>query len=459
MQKDQKGFLRAISWVPSLYFIEGLPYIMVNVVSVIFYKRMEVDLGDITLYTSLLYWPWVIKPIWSPFVDVIRTKKFWIILTQAAMAVGFAGVALTLPMDNFFRYSLAMMWFLAFMSATHDVAADGFYMLGLKENLQAGFVGVRSFFYRIAMLTGQGALVVFAGRLEKEVSIVEAWQSVFFLLAGMLAVAAIYHWIAIPKIEENTPNLDTDQTEALIGEIGASQGGISHENDGRLTPVRQENQSFGAIFKDVGKVLGTFFQKDHIGLILAFLLLYRLGEAQLGKVASPFLLDDRAVGGLGLDTEAVGYIYGTIGVVGLVAGGILGGLAAAWKGLKFWLWPMIIAINLPNLLYVYLAMVQPESQFLVSICVAIEQFGYGFGFTAYMLYLIYVSDGPYKTAHFALGTGLMALGMMVPGAFSGEIQQWLGYPKFFLWVVIATIPAFIIVYFLPLDPEFGKKRE
>ena len=423
----QKGFLRAISWIPSLYFIEGLPYIMVNVVSVILYKRLEIDNAEIALYTSLLYLPWVIKPLWSPFVDVIRTKKFWIGWTQALMGVGFAGVALCLPMDAFFRYSLAMMYFIAFFSATHDIAADGFYMLGLTEKLQAGFVGIRSLFYRIAMITGQGALVVLAGNLEKTMPVEQAWQIVFFLLAGIMVVAAIYHWLVLPKVEEAAePNVNTGKS--------ASQ-----------------------IFGEVLQVLASFFRKKEIGLILGFLLLYRLGEAQLGKIASPFLLDERAVGGLGFDTEAVGYIYGTVGVLGLIAGGILGGLAVAVKGLKFWLWPMIIAINLPNLLYVYLAMVQPESAIWVSVCVGIEQFGYGFGFTAYMLYLIYVADGPYKTAHFALGTGLMALGMMVPGLVSGWIQEQLGYPNFFIWVVIATIPAFIIAYFLPLDPEFGKK--
>lgn len=399
---------------------------MVNVVSVIMYKNMEISNTDIALYTSLLYLPWLIKPFWSPVVDVLKTKRFWIVATQFALGLGFIGVALTLPLDNFFRYSLACMWALAIFSATHDIAADGFYMLGLREDLQSVYVGIRSFFYRMAMIAGNGAIVILAGYLEKEMPVDQAWQIVFLVLGAFLAIAAAYHWLMLPKVE--------------------------------TVSDKPESTSLNDLMRNLLDVFKTFFQKDHIFLIIGFLLLYRLGEAQLAKMASPFLLDERTLGGLAFSTEQVGLIYGTIGIIGLILGGISGGVLASIHGLKYWLWWMLIAINIPNAVYIFLATTQPDSFILVSSCVAIEQFGYGFGFTAYMLYMIYVSDGPYKTAHFALCTAFMAAGMMIPGLFSGWLQESLGYQNFFIWVLVATIPAFAITYFLPLDPEFGKKR-
>ncbi|MEM7371052.1 MAG: MFS transporter [Bacteroidota bacterium] len=424
--QQSNSFWKAASWVPSLYFVEGLPYIMVNVVSVIMYKNMEISNADIGIYTSLLYLPWLVKPFWSPVVDVMRTKRFWIVATQFALGIGFVGVALTLPLDNFFRYSLACMWALAIFSATHDIAADGFYMLGLREDLQSVYVGIRSFFYRMAMIAGQGAIVILAGYLEKEMPVAQAWQIVFLVLATFVVIAATYHWFLLPKVET-----------------------VAQDS---------ESASLNDLMRNLFDVFKTFFDKKDILLILGFLLLYRLGEAQLAKMASPFLLDDRNLGGLAFSTEQVGLIYGTIGMIGLILGGISGGVLASIHGLKYWLWWMLIAINLPNAVYIFLAITQPDSILLVSSCVAIEQFGYGFGFTAYMLYMIYVSDGPYKTAHFALCTAFMAAGMMIPGLFSGWLQESLGYQNFFIWVLVATIPAFVITYFLPLDPEFGKKR-
>jgi PAT family beta-lactamase induction signal transducer AmpG len=420
------------AWIPSLYFAEGLPYVMIVVVSVIMYKRLNVSNADITLYTSLLYLPWVIKPFWSPLVDVMKSKRWWIVSTQLLIGAGFAGLSFTIPTSFFFQSTLAFFWLLAFSSATHDIAADGFYMYGLDTHKQAYFVGIRSTFYRFAMLFGQGVLVYFAGIMETtnifgaSKSIPFAWSIVFLILAVIFLAIALYHKFALPYPK--------DDDERLV-------------------------KGFSGVFDGFGETISTFFMKKDIWKILGLILVYRLGESQLVKMASPFLLDSNEVGGLGLSTSDVGLIYGTIGVIFLTAGGLLGGYLASKNGLKYWLWPMVIAINLPNLVYVYLSYALPGSILLVYVSVAIEQFGYGFGFTAYMLYQIYVSEGKHKTAHFAFCTGLMALGMMLPGMISGWIQEMIGYQYFFIWVMICTIPGFVMVKLIKVDPEFGIKQK
>ena len=423
--EEAKPKINPWAWISTLYFAEGIPYVIVMVVSTIMYKNLGISNSDIAFYTSWLYLPWVIKFAWSPFVDILKTKRFWIIVMQLILGVGFAGVALTLPAENFFRYSLAFLWLLAFSSATHDIAADGFYMLALREEQQAFFVGIRSTFYRIAMITGQGLLVVLAGYLEEQINLVRAWQITMGVSGALMIFLYLYHSAILPKVEDEP----------------------------------EEKTSFKEILNELVKVLVKFFQKKQILLIIVFILLYRLGEAQLGKIAAPFLLDSVDAGGLGISTKEVGLIYGTIGVIALVAGGIIGGILASRDGLKAWIWWMVAAINIPNVVYIYLSATQPSSFYIISSCVAIEQFGYGFGFTAFMLYLIYVADGEHKTAHFAFCTALMALGMMIPGMFSGDIQEAIGYQNFFIWVLVATIPAFILTYFIPLDPEFGKKKK
>jgi MFS transporter, PAT family, beta-lactamase induction signal transducer AmpG len=413
-------------WVPSLYLAEGLPYVVVMTVSVIMYKRLDVSNTEIALYTSWLYLPWVIKPFWSPVVDLLKTKRFWIIIMQFFIGAGLAGVALTLPTEKFFQYTLAFFWLLSFSSATHDIAADGFYMLGLKEHQQAYFVGIRSTFYRLAMLSGQGLLVILAGQIEESSGDIPfAWMVTFLILAGLFVVFLVYHLFILPHPKSDSPREEV-QLKHFVNEFL--------------------------------RTFISFFKRKEILIIILFILLYRFAEAQLVKMASPFLLDDKEVGGLALTTSQVGIVYGTIGIIALSLGGILGGIAASRKGLKFWIWWMLIAINLPDLVYVYLAATQTSNFILINICVAVEQFGYGFGFTAFMLYLIYISDGEYKTAHYAIATGLMALGMMLPGMISGWIQEEIGYLNFFIWVCISTIPAFIITNFLKIDPEFGKKK-
>ncbi len=391
-------------WVPTLYFAEGLPYVLVMTVSVILYKNLGVSNAEIAFYTSWLYLPWVIKPLWSPFVDLLQKKRFWILSMQLLIGAGLAAIAFTIPTTNFFQITLALFWLLAFSSATHDVAADGFYMLALSDEKQSFYVGIRNTFYRVAMITGQGLMVMVAGLLSKYYDIRIAWSITFLLVAGIFIALSLYHFFVLPKSD-----LDVKQPLSKIRELFVS-----------------------------------FFQKKGIITSLSFLLLYRLGEAQLAKIASPFLLDNFDVGGLALSTEQVGLIYGTIGVVALLVGGIVGGVLASRYGLKRCLWPMVLAMNLPNLVYVYLAMVQPQSFALIAFCVGIEQLGYGFGFTAFTLYLIQLSDGEFKTAHYAIGTGIMALGMMIPGMFAGYIQESLGYTDFFIWICICTLPGIFL---------------
>jgi len=414
------------AWIPTLYFAEGIPYVVVMSISVIMYKKMGISNTDIALYTSWLYLPWVIKPLWSPFVDMFRTKRFWIVTLQMLIGAALAGVAFTIPLPSFFQITLAVFWLMAFSSATHDIAADGFYMLALEQHHQAAFVGVRSTFYRIAMIMGQGALVYLAGYLEIHAgSIAIAWSITFFILAGMFLSLGIYHKFVLPFPVSDKPT------------------------------VSDANHN---VLQEFFKTFGSFFKKKNIGIILAFLLLYRFAEAQLVKLVTPFLLDPRVEGGLGLTTQQVGIVYGTVGVIALTLGGLLGGVVIAKRGLKFWLWIMVCAIHLPDAMFIYLSQVQPENFYFISAAVAIEQFGYGFGFTAYMLFMIMTSEGEHKTAHYAICTGFMALGMMLPGMFSGWLQDQIGYQHFFLWVMASTIPGFLIVAFVKIPEGFGKKK-
>ena len=403
--------------------------------AVIMYKNLGISNTDIALYTSWLYLPWVIKPLWSPLVDMFRTKRAWIIGLQLLIGAALALVALTIPMAQFFQITLAVFWLMAFSSATHDIAADGFYMLALPQHEQAAYVGVRSTFYRIAMIAGQGGLVFLAGKLtEQSGSAVMAWSIIFCILGGLFIALCIYHRLVLP-----TPASD----RALL-------------RDEKVTP-----QEVVSGFVDT---FSAFFKRPDIGIILAFLLLFRFGEAQALKLAAPFMLDPRSAGGLGLSTADVGLVYGTIGVIALTLGGLLGGYAISRHGLKRWLWPMLLAVHLPNLAFVFLAFALPSNIWVIAGAIAIEQFGYGFGFAAYLLFMIMVAAGNHdgahktaKTAHYAICTGFMALGMMLPGMASGWIQEQLGYANFFIWVCIATLPSLLVTAFIKIDPAFGRK--
>lgn len=421
MQQNKSGW----SWIPTLYFAEGLPYFAVTAISVILYKRMGVSNTHIALYTSWLYLPWVIKPFWSPIVEMLKTRRLWIVGTQLVMGAMLAAVAFTLPLNDFFRWSLAIFWLMAFSSATHDIAADGFYMLGLTGEQQSFFSGIRSIFYRIATIFGQGVLIIVAGLLEKKTgSVVTAWSITFAATAAIMLLLGGYHAKALP-----TPDNDVSRSISGLKEAIA----------------------------DFKEILVSYFKKPGIVTAVLFMLLFRLPEAQLVKLLNPFLLDSREAGGLGLSTEQIGITYGTIGVIGLIIGGIAGGIAISKKGLKYWLWPMVVTISLPDLVYVYLSMAQPSSQAIIDLCIFIEQMGYGFGFTAYMLYLIYFAQGKYPTAHYAISTAFMALGMMLPGMISGYIQQILGYELFFWWVMVCCLATFAVSAMLKIDADFGKK--
>ncbi|WP_291856280.1 MFS transporter [Marinilabilia sp.] len=602
------------SWVPSLYFAQGIPYVIVMTVSVIMYKRLGISNTDIALYTSWLYLPWVIKPLWSPVVDMMKTKRWWIVVMQMLVGAGLAGVAFTIPVPDFFQYTLAFFWLLAFSSATHDIAADGFYMLALDEHKQAYFIGIRSTFYRVAMITGQGLLIILAGFFETytgldpvEFSVharpelpaqievpefdrqVESDEMAFILTSVELhiptrkvdpvTIDSIRQWAVKQNLQNGfvTPegtkkvkretgwfanNVSGPLKENLKSAFGREEVVESSLNPGNIglvgvrlthspgegeevplnTGIRKGDESIKLIegervvvteanwqetawiviqldsqlegrstafyvgrsgniplawsitfvilavlflvffvyhrfilprpasdkavvqeegenmFSEFFATFKSFFQKENIGPALGFMLLFRLGESQIVKLASPFMLDAREIGGLGLTTGDVGLIYGTIGILALTLGGILGGLVASKHGLKNWLWPMALAMNLPNLVFVYLSYATPQSMWLISASVAVEQFGYGFGFTAYMLYMIYFAAGNHKTAHYAICTGFMALGMMLPGMISGWIQEIVGYQNFFIWVVICTIPGFIVLKFLKIDPAFGIRK-
>jgi MFS transporter, PAT family, beta-lactamase induction signal transducer AmpG len=622
MADKKPTFRNPWAWVPSLYFAQGIPYVIVMFVTVVMYRRLGISNSEIALYTSWLYLPWVIKPLWSPIVDLLKTKRHWIIITQLIVGAGLGSVALTIPLPDFFKITIGIFWLMAFASATHDIAADGFYMLSLTKHQQAWFVGVRSTFYRLAMITGQGLLIIIAGSIESmtglndvditvtarpgigqvqlqspdsievtpfgeellvvavpenlelgtqhrtrtevdsllhyarqwnvthgfntqaqptgsaggpaesepswwnkhvsrnierflrsnfgpgeepeldrdfagnvgivffhltnepergeeivltfgrvrgdhSISLLEgerfvftadnwntaamaviqldpqldyatsatfqvrsgniplAWSLTFFFLAGLFLVFFVYHKIILPYPSTDKPAVATDG-RSIMGEFL--------------------------------RTFALFFKKERIGIAIAFLLLYRFAEAQLVRLASPFLLDPQEIGGLALTTGQVGFVYGTVGLISLSIGGILGGILAARNGLRFWLWPMVAAITLPNLVFVFLSQNLPDNLLIINAAIAIEQFGYGFGFTAYMLFMIYIAEGEHKTAHYAICTGFMALGMMVPGMFSGWLQEIIGYQNFFIWVVIATIPTFIVAMFIKIDPEFGKKR-
>lgn len=353
----------AWSWIPTLYLAEGVPYVAVMTIAVIMYDRMGISHTDIAFYTAWLYLPWVIKPLWSPFVDILRTRRWWIVVMQFLLGAAMAGVAFTLPAPFFFRATLAFFWLMAFSSATHDIAADGFYMLALSTHEQSFFVGIRSTFYRIAMIAGQGLLVMVAGQLEIYTRVEVAWSLTFGAMALLFIVFAVYHLRVLPH-----PQSDKVGTVAVA-----------------------------VIWREFVETFVSFFRKPGIGIALLFLLTYRLAEAQLVKLASLFLLDEGTDGGLALTTAQVGFVYGTVGVIALTVGGIVGGWAVSRYGLRRCLWPMALALTLPNLVYLYLSLVQPSCMIVVNVCVAVEQLGYGFGFTAYMLYMIAFSEGKHAT--------------------------------------------------------------
>ena len=411
-------------WVPTLYFAEAVPLVVVTFLTTVMYKRLDVPNRDITLIAGWLYLPWVIKPLWSMVVEGTSTRRRWTLATEVLVAVGLGVLAIVVGWAESIPATIVVFAALAFLSATHDVAADGFYLAALDDRQQAFFVGIRATSYRIANVLGRGLLVMLAGGIETATGDERAaWRWVYAILGVVFLATAGYHAAVLPL-----PAADRRHEGPML--------------------------SFAAL----GQPVLSFFRKPGIARMLAFLLLYRLAEAQLVSLVSPFLLDDRGRGGLGLTTSEVGFVYGTLGIAMLSLGGILGGMLVARDGLGRWLWPMALAINLPNLAYVWLAFAQPESLWAISLAVGFEQFGYGFGFTAYMVYCMVVARGDHQTVHYALCTGFMAAGMMLPGMASGWIQEQVGYPSFFLWVMVATIPGLVATAFIPLDAGEGRRQ-
>lgn len=411
------------AWVPSLYFAEGLPYVIVITLSVVMYKQLGLGNAEVAYYTGWFYLPWLIKPLWSPFVDLLKTKRWWIVSMQLLMGAGMAGIAFTLPMASYLQWTLAIFWLMAFSSATHDVAADGFYMMALDEGNQSFFVGIRSTFYRLATLAGQGGMLIVVDWLMRHCGNErEAWITAFFVVAVLFIVVGLYHAWQLPRPSSDVP------------------------------------RDFAArdLLKEFGRTFVSFFQKEGALPALLFMLLFRLPEAQLAKMGVLFLMDPTSEGGLGLTLEQIGVIQGTLGPIGLTLGGILGGVCISRGGLKRWLWPMVWAISLPDIVYVYLSYAQPANLYVISSCLFIEQLGYGFGFTAYMLFLIYYARGTHETAHYAIATAFMAAGMMLPGMMAGALQEWMGYRGFFIWVMACCAVTFIVSGFLKIDRDFGK---
>ena len=427
------------SWIPTLYFAEGLPYFIVNVISVTMFKRMGMSNADVALYTSLLYLPWTLKPLWSPFVDIIRSKRWWIITMQIIMSVALVFLSISLPHPSsesiasgsvgvkLFVVTLLFFYITAFASATHDIAADGYYMLELDTHKQSLFVGIRNTFYRIGSVFGQGVIVVIAGLLEIRFNdIPKAWAATLLISAVIFAAITLYHTFFLPRPVED---------------------------------ANRDSRSAKEVFKDFGQTFITFFQKKEVWLAIIFMLLYRLPEAFSVKMLTPFMLDPVEAGGLGLTTAQSGLVYGTVGVIALLCGGILGGVVAAKHGLKKCLWPMAMSLALPCAVYLFLALAQPQSIWVVYACVAFDQLGYGFGFTAYTLYMMYFADGQYKTSHYALCTAFMALSMMIPGMFAGKIQESIGYTGFFTMVMVACLATVAVTFFVrrKVDASYGKK--
>lgn len=408
---------RPALWVPTLYMAEGIPYVIVTAVVIVMYSRLGLSNGEIALYTSWLYLPWVIKPFWSPLVDAFRTERWWILTMQWLLAISFAGIAFTLQSSHFVQWSLAILWLVAFSSATHDIAADGFYIRALDSKTQAFYVGIRSTAYRIASIVGQGLFIMIAGFLESRFIPSMAWSFTFYLAACVFGLLFLANFILLPRTQ-------TDAAKQVV--------------------------SISTTFH----TFATFFRKPQVVPALLFMLLYRLPEALLVKICPLFLLDSPAHGGLGLTTGDLGLVQGTIGVIGLTLGGIIGGFCIAeMGGLKRWLWPMVLSITLPDAVYIALAYFQPEGIGALNVAVFIEQFGYGFGFTAYMVYLLYFSRGPQSTAHYAFCTGFMALGMMLPGMVAGYLQEAVGYLNFFIIATVLTIVTFWVTTMISIDEE------
>lgn len=398
-------------YVPTTYFAEGLPYVVVNTLVVVLYKRLNVSNDVIAFLTSWLFLPWTIKFLWGPVVDTVGTKRKWIIYTEMLMAIA-ALVSSFFLKNSFFLYiTLTCFMFMAFMSATHDIAVDGFYMLSMDDKKQAFFIGIRAFAYRLAMLFSSSVLLIYAGKLEERTAdIAGSWKIIITLISLIIGILFLYHTFFLPF------------------------------------PDSDSNKKFN--FDEFKQAFISYFKLEKIWVAVSFIILYRFGEAMLIKITPLFMLDPLSKGGLGLLTGDYGRVYGTSGLISLITGNILGGIAISKWGLRKCIWSMALLLNLPDLVYVYMAYNNTLPLSYVYFLVSFEQFGYGLGTTAFMYYLIQITDERYKTSHFAISTSIMAMGLMIPGMFSGKLQVGYGYPIFFIIACIATIPGMLLIPFL-----------
>lgn len=438
------------AWIPTLYFAQGIPFIFINMVTMVMFTKLGMSKSDATLYTGWLYLPWVIKPFWGPIVDVLKTKRWWTVTMQLCVAIGLGLIAFTMPLPgaaeikqglpvSAFSLCLFCYFVTAFCSATHDIASDGFYMIALNTNEQSMFVGIRSTFYRCASVFGQGGLVMIAGALENATGSVSlGWLYTVSGCAVFFAIVFVYHSFILPY-----PNTDK------------SVGG--------------ENKTVGGILREFVGSFKTFFTKKYVILAMLFMLFYRLPEAQVVKLCQVFLLAPVNEGGLGMTQAEVGFAYGVLAIAGLTVGGIIGGICAANGGLRKWIWPMALATSLNCVAYIILSNVQPDYSLLSGkiitwSCIVLEQFAYGFGFTAFMLFMMYFADGPFKTSHYAICTAFMALGMMLPGMAAGWIMEDLldnSYTNFFWWVLCCNLATWTVTALVRphIDPAYGAKKK
>ncbi len=416
-------------WIPSLYFSEGIPYVIINTVSIIMFTQLGMDHASMAFWTALLSLPWSLKPLWAPVIDLFGRKKAWIVLTQLAGGILMV-IASRMLVSPDWTVILLLFMVIGILSATFDAAADGFYIITLNSYEQSFFSGVRSTFYRISMIAGQGGLITLSGWFNDRYSPGKAWSLTIAAGGAVIILLSLIHHFCLPR----------EEYEA------GEKNSISQNSGGRT--------GFYLAF-------ATFFRKKNVIPALAFILFYRFAESQLGKISMVFMNASRDTGGLGMSNHQIGMINGTLGVAALLAGGIIGGWLISRKGLAAMLWPMALAINLPDAVYVYLAVVQPENLLITGSMVMLENFGYGLGFASYMLFMVFFASdsGKFRTSHYAIMTGFMAIGMLLPGMGAGKIEELLGYRMFFIYILLCTLPSFAVVMAVKriIDPRFGRK--
>lgn len=412
-------------WVPTAYFAMGLPFVAIAQASALMYKNMGISDTQIALWTSLIMIPWTLKPLWSPVLEMFKTKKHFVVATQIVTGMTFALVALSLPLDNFFRYSIALLAVVAISGATHDIATDGVYLSVLTPKLQAKYIGWQGAAYNIAKIVSGGGFVYLAGELEQTMGVKYAWMVVMGTYGVVMLLLGLYHIKMLPS-------------------------------GGQATEVQSLNEGF----KTLVDVIKTFFQKKFILWYIMFIILYRFAEGFAIKIAPLFFKAAVADGGLGMTTSEIGLVYGTFGAAAFVIGSLLGGYFISARGLKKALFKLALIFNIPFTVYTLLSFYQPESIYIISVAVVLEYFGYGFGFVGLMLFMMQqIAPGKYKMAHYAFATGIMNLGFMIPSAASGYLSDLIGYKLFFMWVLIATIPALLVAYFVPFTYDNPEKEE